>query len=155
MIEHCYLEDKHCASLTYICCIHCFALTKPAQTTSKCSFKYPDTVTASLIKKTWERIFSLIYTSLSPVARYLTSWLMKQLSWSWLSLPLIGSSSSDSVHFILNGRVKEKPSRVMSHGWETLAGSDFNTTVTPHAVVNEPSFQAQTILNQKIKWKVM
>lgn len=51
----------------------------------------------------------MILTSLSPVARYFTSWLMKQLSWSWLSLPLIGSSSSDSVHFMLNSRVKKKP----------------------------------------------
>lgn len=56
----------------------------------------------------WTGCHQESHTSLKPVARYLTSWLMKQLSWSWLSLPLIGSSSSDSVHFILDKRVKRK-----------------------------------------------
>lgn len=57
----------------------------------------------------WGSTLSLVLTrtSLSPVAKYLTSWFMKQLSWSWLSLPLIGSSSSDSVHFMLSKKVKK------------------------------------------------
>lgn len=60
----------------------------------------------------------VLLTSLSPVARYLTSWLMKQLSWSWLSLPLAGSSSSDSVHFILWRGVKEGTERQDTYSWE-------------------------------------
>lgn len=43
----------------------------------------------------------IVLTNLSPVKRYLTSWLIKQLSWSWFSFPLVTSSSSDSVHFML------------------------------------------------------
>lgn len=42
-----------------------------------------------------------LLTSLRPVKRYFTSWLIKQLSWSWFSLPFVTSSSSASVHFML------------------------------------------------------